>query len=282
MKKNLLLLLVLLAAATTLLPAAPIPELLRKHLTFHASFDQPNGQEADFARGDRKIYNAPDYGKQFDQAKPGFGSVDVEVEKGAGVNGGSALKFRSTNKQALFFRGAKHLALAGGTFSFWLRLDPAVDLWPNYSDPIQLTDGDYNDRALWVDFSKDERPRLFRLGAFGQLKAWNGSHPRPEVNPDFTKRLIVVKNPPFTREAWTHVAITWSSLGTSKGTASLYVNGKLVPAPASVPEAFTWGAEKLAIRLGLNYTGKVDELAAFERVLTEDEIGSIYKSGQSK
>lgn len=276
------LLFVLCAQSALLTQAAPIPELLRKHVTFHASFDQGNGQEADVARGDRKIYNAPDYGKQFNEAKPGFGNADVEVEKGTGVNGGSALNFRSTNKQALFFRGDKHLVLGGGTFSFWLRLDPARDLWPDYSDPLQLTDGAYNDRALWVDFSKDERPRWFRLGAFGSLKAWNGSNPQPDKNPVFNNRLIVVRNPPFTREEWTHVAITWSSLGTSKGTASLYVNGKLVPSPASVPEAFTWGAEKLAIRLGLNYTGRMDELAAFDRVLTEDEIASIYKSGQSK
>ncbi|BDC48686.1 hypothetical protein F183_A10020 [Bryobacterales bacterium F-183] len=267
--------------AATLL-AAPVPETLRKNLTFHASFDQGTGQEADLARGDNKIYNAPDYGKRFGEATPGFGKLDVAVEKGAGLNGGSALTFRSTNKQALFFRGAKHLALTGGTFSFWLRLDPARDLWPNYSDPLQLTDGDYNDRALWVDFSKDERPRWFRLGVFGMLKAWNGSHPEPDKNPAFNNRLIVVKNPPFSREAWTHVAITWSSLGTAKGTASLYVNGKLVPAPASVPDTFVWKDDRLAIRLGLNYTGKMDELAAFDRVLTEDEIGSIYKSSQSK
>ena len=52
-----------------------------------------------------------------------------------------------------------------GAVSFWLRLDPDTDLEAGYCDPLQNTPREWNDAAFWVDFSKDERPRHFRLGA---------------------------------------------------------------------------------------------------------------------
>jgi hypothetical protein len=91
------------------LPAGPIPDALRASLSFHASFDK--GLDADFARGDPKIYSAADY-KQQSSAKAGLCDVDAVIEKGAGVRGGDALQFRSKNVRALFFRGDRHAALA--------------------------------------------------------------------------------------------------------------------------------------------------------------------------
>jgi hypothetical protein len=144
--------LILMVLATCgALPAGPIPDSLRASLSFHASFDK--ALDADFARGDQKIYSAPDY-KQQGSAKAGLGDVDAVIEKGIGVRGGAALRFRSKNVRALFFRGDRHAALASGTLSFWLRLDPQKDLAPGYTDPIQLTDKAYNDSAVWVDFTK--------------------------------------------------------------------------------------------------------------------------------
>src|SRR5688500_11375050 len=124
------------------LSGATIPESLRSSLTFHASFDRE--LQADSARGDRQIYNAPGY-KQQSEAKPGIGDLDVAVEKGAGVAGGAALRFKSKNTRALFFRGDRNVSPAAGTFSFWLRLDPQKDLAPGFTDPIQITDKAYND-----------------------------------------------------------------------------------------------------------------------------------------
>src|SRR5580704_16238988 len=115
--------LVILTMSGSLL-ASSIPDSLRAGLSFHASFD--NGLDADFARGDAKIYSAPDY-KQQSSAKAGLGDVDAVIEKGVGVGGGDALRFRSKNVHALFFRADRHAALAGGTLSFWLRLDPEKD-----------------------------------------------------------------------------------------------------------------------------------------------------------
>jgi hypothetical protein len=217
----------LVAAAA--LSGATIPESLRSSLTFHASFDRE--LQADTARGDRQIYHAPGY-KQQAEAKTGTGDLDVAIEKGAGVGGGAALRFRSKNTRALFFRGDRHVSPAAGTFSFWLRLDPQKDLAPGFSDPIQITDKAYNDSAIWVDFSKDEVPRHFRLGVFGVLKEWNPQNVPPDKSPDFMQRLNVIERPPFSASQWTHIAITWSGLNASGGAASLFVNGKRI-GPAS-------------------------------------------------
>jgi hypothetical protein len=264
----------------TALAAAPIPNALRRNLSFHASFDK--ALDADSARGDRKIYHAPDY-KQQSAAKPGLGDVDAALEQGAGVAGGAALRFPSKNSRALFFRGDRHVALAGGTISFWLRLDPQRDLAPGFSDPIQVTDKAYNDSAIWVDFTKDDVPRHFRLGVFGVLKAWNPANTPSDKNPDFLRRLVVVERPPFTGEQWTHVAVAWAGLGAGgEGSASLFLNGKRISSATGIREPFEWDPAKLAIRLGVGYTGRMDELATFDRALNEREIAQLYSAGSRK
>lgn len=265
---------------SSLTAAAPIPASLKGSLAFHASFDK--GTEADVARGDRKIYSAPDY-KQIDIAKAGLGDVDAGVEQRAGLQSSAALRFNSKNVRALFYKGDRHVSLDGGTLSFWLRLDPDKDLAPGFSDPIQITDKAYNDSAIWVDFTKDDVPRHFRLGVFGTLKSWNPADVPPDKNPVFLQRLVVVDRPPFARERWTHIAFTWSGLNTGgNGTASLFLNGKLVSSRTGIREPFEWDREKLALRLGVGYVGLMDELATFDRALSESEVALLFRQGSGQ
>ena len=260
--------------------AAPVPDSLRASLSFHASFDK--SLDAEFARGDRRIYSAPDF-KQQSSAKPGLGDVDAAIEKSAGIAGGDALRFRSKNTRALFFRGDRHVALARGTISFWLRLDPQKDLAPGFSDPVQITDKKYNDSAIWMDFTKDDVPRHFRLGVFGSLNAWNPANLPPETNPDFLRRLVVVDRPPFSREGWTHVAVTWAGLDAGgAGSASLFLNGKLISSATGIREAFEWDLSRVSIRLGVNYTGLMDEVALFDRALSAPDIAAMYLAGSGQ
>ena len=163
--------------------------------------------------------------------------------------------------------------------SFWLSLDPNQDLEPGYCDPLQVTDEDYNDAALWVDFTKDDKPRHFRLGVFGDLKTWNPKGLEPDKNPDFLRRLVVVKEPPFGRGKWTHVAVTFSGLNARGrgGSAKLYLNGRLQGTTPEIREPFTWDVPRAAIRLGVNYVGLFDELSAFNRPLNDKEIQTLYE-----
>jgi hypothetical protein len=244
----------------TLALMAPAADF-KKDLVFHASFNK--SVDADKSAGDGKLYSAPDY-KQQAAAKPGLAGTPVVWEKGA-------LRFTKKNTQAVFFK-AEGMTPTQGTISFFLQLDPSQDLEPGFVDPLQLTDKAYNDSAIWVDFTKDDQPRHFRLGVFGALKSWNSGDLPPDKNPAFNQRLVIVKQPPFARGKWTHVAITYSKLGTGGGQASLYLDGKLQGTSPSIAEPFEWDPKVAALRLGVNYTGLMDEISVFRRPLTATEI----------
>ena len=229
---------------------------------FHASFNK--GIDAEKSPGDRRIHSAPDY-KSLASSKPGLDGTGVVRENGA-------LHFTKKTTQAVFFP-AQGFSPVEGTISFFLQLDPLQDLAPDYVDPLQLTDKAYNDSCLWVDFTKEERH--FRLGVFGQLKAWNPKN--LDKNPDFDSRLVVVKQPPFARGTWTHVAITYTKLGSGAGEAKLYVDGKLQGTSSVVKEPFTWETGKPTLRLGVNYTGWLDDVAVYAKALSAAEIGRIRR-----
>ena len=259
-------------------PMAAANDTLRKALTFHASFDQT--VDADFALGSKKLSTASSYKKRED-AKLGLHHPDAHLAPGAGRFGG-ALKFSKKNTKAVYYAAAKNVAYRprnwNGTVSFWLSLDPETDLEPGYCDPIQVTDEDYNDAALWVDFTKDDKPRHFRLGVFGDLKSWNPKDLPPDKNPDFLGRRVVVKKTPFARGQWTHVVITHQGLGSAKGgVAKLYLDGVLQGKTPVISEPFGWDLERAAIRLGVNYVGLFDDLSVFNRELSDQEVTALHQ-----
>ena len=248
-------------------------------LRFHATFDGTT--DAKVSWGDDKIFSAPSY-KEKDKAQPGLGAAPhVTWAKGQGRNGSDALKFGPKNTNAVFYRADKNVAFDpkawDGTISLWLKLDPDKDLEPGYCDPLQITDKDYNDSAIWVDFTKDDNPRNFRLGVFGQLKAWNPKNIEPDNNPAFRERLVVVKTPTFSADKWTHVVITHKGLGGGKGEATLYVDGVLMGTTTGIAEPFEWDIAKGAIRLGVNYVGLIDDVMVWSRALTLKEIKKLIK-----
>lgn len=250
---------------------------LTKDVTFRATFD--GGTDAIVAQGDKRIYSAASY-KDQDAAKPGLAGTDVELAKGAGRKG-DALRFPKKNERAVFYKAAQNVHFDPkswtGTVSFWLSLDPETDLSPGYCDPIQVTDKAYNDSAIWTDFTKDDKPRHFRLGVFGVLKSWNPKDVAPDKNPDFLNRLVVMKKTPFAKGKWTHIAVVHEALGSGNGKARLYVNGQLQGQAANIKEAFDWNLSKGAIRLGLSYVGLMDDVIVFQRALSAAEIGQIAK-----
>ena len=257
------------------LPAAD----LHQSLTFYSNFDA--GTDAVVARGDKRLYVAETY-KEQSSAKPGLTGDGVVLAPGAGRTGG-ALRFVKKNTRAIFYQAAKNVAFNAqawtGTISFWLSLDPDQDLEPGYCDPIQVTDKAFNDSAIWVDFTRDDKPRHFRLGVFGALATWNPQNADTNTNPFFLSRLVVVKQTPFRRGQWTHVAITHSRLGSGAGSARLYLNGQLQGESTGIAEPFVWDAARGAIRLGVNYVGLMDDVAIFDRVLTPEEVQRLSKGG---
>lgn len=260
----------LISAGTDQLPN------LKDSLTFYASFDEK--AEADFARGDAQMYTAADY-DQLPRGKKGLHSEHIQLLKEQGVAGG-CLDFKRRSDDVLFFQAAENMSYSeedwSGTVSFWLQLEPNQDLAPGYCDPIQITDEGYDDASLWVDFS-DKNPRDFRMGVFGDAKVWNPGGGEGGDHPEFLDRLVPAQAMPFSRDEWTHVVIRFSQLNAGQGKATLFLNGRLQGAQENITEPFSWNLERTTIRLGISYVGLMDELAIFDRALSEEEVNTLYQ-----
>ena len=126
---------------------------LTSALTFHASFDK--GPDADFGLGDKRIYGAASY-RNLAEAQPGLRNPDATIAANKGRYG-AALEF-TAKTTAIYYQADKNVEYRrrdwNGTVSFWLGFDPEQDL-TGFADPIQMTDKDYNNAALWVDFPND-------------------------------------------------------------------------------------------------------------------------------
>lgn len=249
-------------------------------LTFYVSFD--NGTTADFALGDSNIYTANstyvNSKRHLEGVQVGMNNADHRIIEGKGQFG-SAFEFGKKSDTVIFYKSKDNIAYNkqnwSGTISFWLSLDPSTDL-DGYTDPIQITDTNYNDASIWVDFT-DENPPDFRLGVIGDKKVWSLDTLNSPFLVEFEKRLVSVKKPPFSKRIWTHVLITYDGLGTANSLASLYLNGKKTGTISGIDDPFSWELEESNIFLGLNFTGLMDELSIFNKSLTNDEVMELYQ-----
>lgn len=251
---------------------------IRKSLTLSATFDA--GPDADVAKGDKRLYTASNAERK--DAQPGLPAGEIEVSQGQGRHGSDALRYLKKTDKVVFYKAAANLDYRqqdwSGTASFWLNLDPQQDLGDWYCDPIQITERAWNDGALWVDFSKDERPKHFRLGALADLKVWNPTNRDFEKMAATERPIYVVTRPPFERGKWTHVVLTFENFNTDRpdGVAKLYLNGKLQGAVTNWNQRFSWNPDRAAIQLGMGYVGLYDDLALFNRALSEAEVRLLY------
>lgn len=268
-------------------PFTPLPQesgandirvSLSKALTFHASFD--HGPEADFALGDPQIYSATIADVQKVVAlTPGLGAPSLSIAEGRGKFG-AALEFTQENSHVVLYKAEQNVAYSPqafrGSASFWLSLDPA-EIPGQYSDPLQLTDKDFSDACIWIDFTKNDTPSDFRLGVFGDQSEWDITNQRGKSE-EFFWRLAKVAEPPFAKERWTHVVVTWDGLNnTQPGRARLYFNAEYQGATGAIRERFTWDVAQAAIRLGMgHFVGLFDDIAFFNRSLTAEEIRVLY------
>lgn len=261
-----------LALATSL----PADEALTSALVFHAGFDR--GPDADFATGDTRLFTAP--GRKRTEPKPGLAEADgIELAAGEGRFGG-ALAFRRKSKDLVFFKGGPNLGYRdknwSGSASFWLRLDPDRDLEPGYCDPLQFVAQAWGEGNMFVEFSKDHTPRHFRYAIMAVTKLWN---PNNEKWEEMERRpMVAVTQPPFSRERWTHVCFTFgnANTGAKDGWGRLYLDGVPVGEFRGWENSFHWDVEQSALTLGYSYTGLMDDIAVFNRALTDAEVKSVF------
>ena len=256
----------------------PTRRSLARSLSLHASFDA--GFDADFARGDARLHTAPK-GK-FQEDRPGL-HTDAVGRFESGSLSGSSLRFTKKSPDWLFYRAGKNVAYRrenwNATLSFWLRLDPDEDLEPGWVDPLQLTDKKWDDAAIWVDFTKDEKPRHFRLGTLADKGRWNPEGTEWDKIPEVEKPTLRLERLPFSGEKWTHVLIRLEGFNQpgEPGRAELWLDGASRGAVVDREQVFTHDPTRAALIFGIAYSGDFDELAVFDRALDEREIRWIYR-----
>ena len=265
-----------LLLALTLTAAASADEALKSALLFHASFD--HGPDADFATGDPQLLTAPD--RKRTQPRPGLTGADgIEIATGQG-RFGDALAFRRKSKDLVFYRGPANLGYReknwSGSASFWMKLDPDQDLEPGYCDPVQFVAQAWGEGNMFVEFSKDHTPRHFRYAIMAVTRLWN---PNNEKWEEMARRpMVAVEKPPFRRERWTHVCFTFgnANTGARDGWGRLYLDGQKQGEFTGWENTFHWDPEQSALTLGYHYVGLLDDLATFNRALTDAEVQTLF------
>ncbi len=247
---------------------------LARALTLHVSFDK--GLDADFSRGDKKCY--VQQGPKLVPAKP---NDEVKLAGDAGRFGG-ALHFPRKGTYRPTFKDGGVLGYNAKSWSAsvsaWLRLDPDKDLEPGYCDPIQIIGDDNKKGYIFLEWSKDETPRYFRYAIRPLFPIWNPKNlPWADI-PNDKKPMVQVARAPFTREKWTHVVFTLENINdkSKPPVGKLYLNGKLQGTIEKWDMKFDWDPAKVLLVLGANYVGHMDDLAVFDRPLTDVEADRIH------
>ncbi len=254
------------------LPVAAFAQVggLKQALTFHASFDK--GLDADFSRGDKASLIR---GKQ--GTVPAALNEELKLVPDGGRFGGG-LHFTKKGTTQPRFKDAGVLNYNAtnwsASVSVWLRLDPDKDLAPGYCDPVQIVGDDTKKGFIFLEWSKDESPRHFRYAIRPLEQIWNPNKldwakmtaaQRPAVN---------LERAPFSREAWTHAVFTLENVNdkAKKPVGRLYLNAKLMGTIENWDLTLGWNPDAVQLVLGASYVGHLDDLAVFNRALTEAEV----------
>ena len=268
--------------ALTLLAASLVPFSvwaqssagLSQALTFHASFDK--GLDADFSRGDKGCYVRTGKG-----VVPAVPNDELKVIPGAG-RFGSGLHFTKKGNTRPQFKGAGVLNYNdknwSASVSVWLRLDPDKDLEPGYCDPVQITGDDSKKGYIFLEWSKDETPRFFRFAVRPLFHIWNPTGIQWADIPAEKRPAVQVARAPFSREAWTHVVFSLENLNdkSKKPVGRLHMNGNRMGSIENWDLTFGWNPESVLLVLGASYVGHMDDLAVFNRALTDAEVKQLF------
>ncbi len=260
--------------ASLCLPLASADEALKRSLVLHASFDK--GLDADFSKGDPAAVV---------RSSAGLVPVpenDEAVLVAEGGRFGGALHFPKKGTTRPSYRGEGVLGYNdkdwSATVSLWLRLTPDEDLEPGYCDPIQIVGDDTKKGFVFLEWSKDHSPRYFRYAIRPLIELWDPEGLGWEVVPKETRPVVELKAAPFSRDRWTHAVFTLERINAGKGTSAgtLYLDGKKQGRIENFDLVFGWDPSAVLIVLGAAYVGHIDDLAAFDRALTEEEVATLH------
>jgi hypothetical protein len=274
-------LLTLLLPAAVLIPSLhadivpPRPEdQLRASLALHASFDK--GFDADFSRGDKACFLKTAAG-----LVPCVESEELKLVPEGGRHGG-AIHFPKKGATRPTYRGEGMLGYNAKdwntTVSLWLKLTPDEDLEPGYCDPIQIVGDDTKKGFIFLEWSKDHSPRYFRYAIRPRIELWDPEGLGWEVVPEPKRPMVQLKTAPFSRDRWTHAVFTLDRINAGKdvNAGSLYLDGKKQGEIKGFDLTFGWDPAAVMLVLGAAYVGQIDDLAVFDRVLSDQEVTLLH------
>lgn len=266
--------LVFVSIAETAISADADEPALKKAVTFYASFD--DAVKADVGGGVLALFTGvrPEPGKPKPEPKPGADEKVFTIAKTKGIAGG-CLEVNDVlpNNGRIFFPAKGNIAFKkggwGGAVSVWINFDPDKMLKTKFCDPIQITQKGANNGGIWFDFN-DVKPRDMRHGCFPALK--DGEIALSED--DSKAPMVRVPKVGFKSGDWHHIVISWKNFDTGKPDAvsQFYVDGKLMGEVKERAIAMDWDIEQAGIFVAVSYIGLLDELAIFDRPLTQEEI----------
>ena len=273
-------LLLLFAGVIPALGADADEAALRKAVTLYASFDE--SPRADFGGGDltfsTRSNNPKEKGKFV--IEKAFNSKVFRTAKGKGVVGG-CLEAADVlpNNGRIFFPAKGNIAFKsggwGGTLSVWINTDPNKLLKTRFCDPIQMTQKGANNGGIWFDFN-DAKPRDMRMGVFPMIPAGKTGI-KEESDPNAP--MVRVPKVGFKSGDWHHIVLRWQNFDTGKkdALASLFIDGKKIGDVKDREIAMGWDVDKAGIYVAVSYIGLMDELALFNRPLTDAEVWLLHK-----
>lgn len=246
---------------------------LAESLTLQASFDKD--LNADFSRGDKVCYLQ---GKELVPAMP---NEELKLEPAAGRYGG-ALHFTKKGNTRPAFRDPGIVNYNDknwtASVSVWLRLTPDEDLEPGYCDPVQIVGDDSKKGYIFMEWSKDEKPRYFRYAIRPLFHIWNPTNVQWADIPFDKRPMVQVEKAPFSRDTWTHAVFTLANVNdkTKPQVGRLFLNGKLQGTIENWDLTFNWDPSKVLVVLGASYVGHMDDLSVYNRALTDGEVRQLY------
>jgi hypothetical protein len=261
---------------------------LREALTLYVSFD--NGLDADYAKGDPRLYHSPRWDRRNATRVPGLPEGNrVWLAEGEGRTG-NAIRFTGSMPPVVFYHGEKNIPWKdgawGGTVSKWMRIDPDEDLLPpsewrsqtGWSDPVQFCGAVWNHGVIFTEFGKLV-PRDFRFVIQSPPALWNPNGTHWEEIPVSERPMVQVLNPSFSRERWTHSVFTFENVnsGRQDGIGRFYLDGEYRGTLTGFEFKMTWAPEDPSITLGMHYNGYFDDVAVFDRPLTAEEVRYLYE-----
>ena len=253
----------------------PRPEdRLRASLALHASFDK--GFDADYSRGDKACYLKSSAG-----LAPFAGNEEAKLLPEGGLHGG-AIRFPKKGATRPGYLGEGVLGYNAeswsSTVSLWLKITPDEDLEPGYCDPIQIVGDDTKKGFIFLEWSKDHSPRYFRYAIRPLIELWDPEGLGWEVVPEAKRPMVQLKSAPFSRDRWTHAVFTLDRINAGKEVngGTLYLHGKKQGEIRGFDLTFGWDPKAVMLVLGAAYVGEIDDLAVFDRVLTDQEVKVLH------